>query len=1235
MDYDKIRNFLKRQAVIPTFDKTTNTVLYGLYPQKHIKSGNLIYELEHHAKELNCGWYFYKSNLYAKARATPNFSRGSCPTFDDGTDIIPDETYWFRCEPIVWKILEDSKEDNNQIYTLISDTLLDVSLYDKNGSSHYSDSFLREWLNDEFHGTSFLLDDSFIITTNLSTLARTTADGSTAKDNVYLQPYNVFKEGIYPELDTRSKTTEYSRVKGAYASSGSMLGYYWIMPSSERNSITTWMISIDGTLGLCRVEEKENCIRPSIKIKLKKINGEDIIKNFSMKYQISLKDVYDDIDLNEDQYDDQEENYLQMKLFHENNGARDFDDFEKTAAKENNGFDEIDEKIIQEQNINSINSDSVGEENDEDEIDCIVFDEKDFTAFRKVYDWGKLFENSYDKSLEEKLNKRIYAFFTKPGQYDDGKWGDGYFSKKHDFGISCVVNNQKIEIRRTRICGGRGENMRRLFYCFGDQLRDNRFEAKDTILLYISEPKEHNQYQEIAQFLAESIANKVEVDIKEIKQLKTMSTRGKNAQIFYNEYNYIEEEKKFAISPVLTDNQKSLLEDCLGKPPAIIYGAAGTGKTLMSEKLYKALVDSDQIGDNVLYLTFIDMLANHVGDELKKLGIGKNICCTTYSKFTELCFKRAYEKYKDRKYLYRLGISEKREKDFIYFDKWFSGNKEIIHDKIHKKDDIKYLEMQKIHWSVIDENIHDASSIVYLFFRSFNDQPYYRSFTDDRRTEFKNKLSNEKDLSTNQIDTIFKYCQTYENHLRQHNYMDDNISAFILRELFSRNDCPIEKYDAIIIDEMQDLTLPQIHSLTKIVKGHNFFAYGDDNQSINPSLLTMRDAKTHIYRDLQVNKNQVEEDRTNYLTEVIRSSPEVVNYINLLNVIRSKAIGADKAYNQNTLVSFAPKDETIKNTKPAYLLDKDIFEMMATNRELFLNNEIGIITPGKASKDEFLKKYSDFDQNNIFTIEEIKGRERETVILYNFFSSSMDVWKKISQKYYDESRGNKFYSTLYRRFFNRFYVGLTRAKKKVILYEENELPDVIVNCFLKNEQSPLEHIRTNRHLNGYFRNDFTHERWFANAEEYFKLKQYKDAHTYIINAINSLETLKKTEAIDEEVLEKYKRMEKEYNIYEIYSMILADSSVVQNDASQVQTYVDFFIESGKMENANALYEIFFPEKHDLMKALDEKRNNEIIRKYNQIRESLDKTEKEYFGNEVIDSYGKIISQKIGELNHGR
>lgn len=95
----------EKLGITPVINETNNTLTYGLYPQSHVSDTATIEALDNLTTTESNGWYLYDDEYYVKKTAHPYYSSY---TFDDGTTIVTGATYWFKCEPIEWKILSNS-----------------------------------------------------------------------------------------------------------------------------------------------------------------------------------------------------------------------------------------------------------------------------------------------------------------------------------------------------------------------------------------------------------------------------------------------------------------------------------------------------------------------------------------------------------------------------------------------------------------------------------------------------------------------------------------------------------------------------------------------------------------------------------------------------------------------------------------------------------------------------------------------------------------------------------------------------------------------------------------------------------------------------------------------------------------------------------------------------------------------------------------------------------------------
>ena len=277
MSQEEKEQWNKDHGIILVEDTTTKTVTYGLYPQTHISDTSLeaqLNELDESAIESN-GYYFYNNEYYAKLTANPFVTNYF---FSDGTSIVKGTDYWFKCEPITWKILPTSVSYE---YDLLSNVLLDRQIYDKN-SNNYEASYIRDWLNDDFYNSAFALDNSIIKTYTVDNSASTT-DSSTnpyasnnTNDNVYLLSYSNYKSTRYfvHDADRICTVTDYVKANNAYCYGDDYnIGYYWTRSPRSIYSDESWRIFGTGSLNnddYTEVADDNVCVRPSITVKISK-----------------------------------------------------------------------------------------------------------------------------------------------------------------------------------------------------------------------------------------------------------------------------------------------------------------------------------------------------------------------------------------------------------------------------------------------------------------------------------------------------------------------------------------------------------------------------------------------------------------------------------------------------------------------------------------------------------------------------------------------------------------------------------------------------------------------------------------------------------------------------------------------------------------------------------------------------------------------------------------------------
>lgn len=263
-----------------------NSIKYGIYPQTHVSDETLIASLNTLTTPESIGWYLYNGDYYAKLTTKINGTN----YFDDGTEMKSGNEYWFKCEPINWKILES----NDGKYKLVSSVILDTNYYYHYASStayriiegkniysnNYKYSDIRTWLNDDFYNTAFSLGNSYIQTTEVDNSAalmnwpNSLYACENTYDKIYLLSYQDYKNATYFENEAarQCKVTDYVRAQGCYLG-GTNYGeyltrspYYYFNYEADLASV----VRSDGSVhNFILVDDSSEGIRPAITVEFK------------------------------------------------------------------------------------------------------------------------------------------------------------------------------------------------------------------------------------------------------------------------------------------------------------------------------------------------------------------------------------------------------------------------------------------------------------------------------------------------------------------------------------------------------------------------------------------------------------------------------------------------------------------------------------------------------------------------------------------------------------------------------------------------------------------------------------------------------------------------------------------------------------------------------------------------------------------------------------------------------
>lgn len=155
-------------------------ILFGEYPQSLKESDVSVTE----ATDVR-GYYLGSDGAYyAKVTASP------CEdgyAFGTGEAVMSEGTYYFKVEPVRWRILSEQGDTA----LLLCDSIVANKAFDDD-SNNYADSEIRTWLNGEFYNAAFDVSEKAIIATvSVNNSAQTTGDPS---DTAWTENENVCED---------------------------------------------------------------------------------------------------------------------------------------------------------------------------------------------------------------------------------------------------------------------------------------------------------------------------------------------------------------------------------------------------------------------------------------------------------------------------------------------------------------------------------------------------------------------------------------------------------------------------------------------------------------------------------------------------------------------------------------------------------------------------------------------------------------------------------------------------------------------------------------------------------------------------------------------------------------------------------------------------------------------------------------------------------------------------------
>lgn len=277
----------------------------------------------------------------------------------------------------------------------------------------------------------------------------------------------------------------------------------------------------------------------------------------------------------------------------------------------------------------------------------------------------------------------------------------------------------------------------------------------------------------------------------------------------------------------------------------------------------------------------------------------------------------------------------------------------------------------------------------------------------------------------------------YRAFLQESNLYDTNLLAQTYKEKIEA------RYDAVVIDEVQDLTNAELSLVLRLLKDPSgFLLCGDANQIVHPNFFSWSSVKSLFYSQEEAALTApVHVLEANY-----RSSRVVCRVANDLLRIKNARFGSiDRESTALVRAASNREGKLIGLTKKDGVLRE-------LNQRTRGSAAVAVIVLDDERKAEARQKFS---TPLVFSIHEAKGLEYEAVILYDLISAERARFREIvdgvTRRDLDaeeltysrpKDKGDKSLE-VYKFFVNALYVALTRAIDTIYVVETDTSHDLL------------------------------------------------------------------------------------------------------------------------------------------------------------------------------------------------
>ena len=417
-------------------------------------------------------------------------------------------------------------------------------------------------------------------------------------------------------------------------------------------------------------------------------------------------------------------------------------------------------------------------------------------------------------------------------------------------------------------------------------------------------------------------------------------------------------------------------------PPLIVVGSAGSGKTALTLEKLK------HVEGEVLYVTHSAYLAQSARDLYYANGYehgGQEAVFLSYREFVE-----------------SIRVPKGREASWRDFAGWFPRLRQAF----------KEFDGHQVFEEIRGVIAAGAGGVL-------------------SRDDYRALGVRQSIFPENQRDKLYDLFEKYRSWLLESRLYDLNLVAREWQGLAA------PRYDFVVIDEVQDITIIQLALVLKTLKkpGH-FLLCGDSNQIVHPNFFSWGQVKSLFWQDPKLAERQ----ELRVLTANFRNGLEATRVANQLLKIKQRRFGSiDRESNFLVQAVGGEKGQV------ALMPDRDA-TMRELDQKIRQSTQFAVLVMRDEDKAGARKHFA---TPLLFSIHEAKGLEYENIVLYRFVSDHRAEFADIVEGVakadlaadsldYRRAKDKSDKSLeVYKFFVNALYVALTRAIRNLYVIESD------------------------------------------------------------------------------------------------------------------------------------------------------------------------------------------------------